>query len=227
MQKDGIYLNKDVRKAGAPVARYNIMDTTKAVSLPYAVKLIRMQSDDMLQFCDKSTNELVYFSEIELEMAQNFGSVVAYRSLEDEKMKRLIIASEFLSDPKRFIPLVRVSPDNYLEFVYSFIDKQNDPDIAKKLRSSVNSLFSFNKLKSFHKALVKLELEQRWNEHEEECFLGCARDWCEKHSLPYTYDMIEPTISLVHDEQNLKDSEQDFYEDEDEYDEESAPEIDN
>ena len=146
------------------------MDTTKAVSLPYAVKLIRMQSDDMLQFCDKSTNELVYFSEIELEMAQNFGSVVAYRSLEDEKMKRLIIASEFLSDPKRFIPLVRVSPDNYLEFVYSFIDKQNDPDIAKKLRSSVNSLFSFNKLKSFHKILVKLELEQRWNEHEEECF---------------------------------------------------------
>ena len=226
MQKDGIYLNKDVRKASAPVARYNIMDTTKAVSLPYAVKLIRMQSDDLLQFCDKSTNELVYFSEVELKMAQNFGSVAAYRSLDDEKMKRLIIASEFLSDPERFIPLVRVSADKYFEFVHSFIDKQSDADVIKKLRASLKSFFGFNKLEKFRKAVISLMLDEKWKEHEEECFLECARVWCEERSLPYTYDMIEPTISLVHDEQNLKDSEQDFYEDEDEYDEESTPEID-
>lgn len=226
MQKDGIYLNKDVRKAGAPVARYNIMDTTKAVSLPYAVKLIRMQSDDLLQFCDKSTNELVFFSETELKMAQNFGSVAAYRSLEDEKMKRLIIAVEFLSDPERFVPLVRVSPEKYFEFIYSFIDKQNDPNVIKKLRASLKAFFGFNKLAKFRKAVISLAIGEKWQEHEEECFLECARVWCEERSLPYTYDIIEPTISLVHDEQNLKDSEQDYDEDEAEYDEESAPEID-
>jgi len=185
-----------------------------------------MQSDDLLQFCDKSTNELVFFSETELKMAQNFGSVAAYRSLEDEKMKRLIIAVEFLSDPERFVPLVRVSPEKYFEFIYSFIDKQNDPNVIKKLRASLKAFFGFNKLAKFRKAVISLAIGEKWQEHEEECFLECARVWCEERSLPYTYDIIEPTISLVHDEQNLKDSEQDYDEDEAEYDEESAPEID-
>ena len=202
------------------------MDTTKAVSLPYAVKLIRMQSDDLLQFCDKSTNELVYFSEVELKMAQNFGSVAAYRSLEDEKMKRLIIASEFLSDPERFVPLVRVSPEKYFEFICSFIDKQNDPNVIKKLRASLKAFFGFNKLAKFRKAVISLMLDEKWKEHEEECFLECARNWCEEHALPYTYDMIEPKISLVYDEQIPEDTEQDFYEDEAEYGEESTAEID-
>lgn len=174
------------------------MDNTKAVSLPYAVKLMRMQRDDLLQFCDKSTYDLVYFSELDLEMAENFGSVVAYRSIEEERMKRLLIASEFLSDPERFIPLVRLTTDKYFEFIYSFIDKQGSSDSAKRLRSSVKSLFSFNKLSNFNKTVSKLSLTDQWNDHENECFLEIARDWCEKHSLPYTYDMIEPVIVLEH-----------------------------
>ncbi len=207
-------------------AHLNFMDTVKAISLPYAVKLIRMQSDDLLQFCDKSTNELVFFSETELKMAQNFGSVAAYRSLEDEKMKRLIIAVEFLSDPERFVPLVRVSPEKYFEFIYSFIDKQNDPNVIKKLRASLKAFFGFNKLAKFRKAVISLAIGEKWQEHEEECFLECARNWCEEHALPYTYDMIEPKISLVYDEQIPEDTEQDYDEDEAEYGEESASEID-
>lgn len=161
----------------------------KIISVPAAVGLLKTQTDDTLQFCDRETLELFAIRESHLEIAEDWGTISAYRAYSARQLRYISHAQDFLGNPDGFIPLPRLDKLDHNALMLSFAAAQSDEIIRKKLTAAAKSIFG-NKFKRFREEIDRFGITEEWKAFLGDAYGDYIKKWCEDNSLPFTDEDI-------------------------------------
>ncbi len=149
------------------------------VSLKDVVEAMDFQSDDLTNYLNRRTGEIVAVTGENRHLAENNELDVA--RLSDRQRKSVLEAREIL-DSGDFVPL----PDKFEIHEWAIMERFAISQTARSIRTElINAIHGRGAYRMFKDTVRRLGVEEAWLAFRKTAFEDIAKDWLEENGISY------------------------------------------
>ncbi len=151
------------------------------VKLSDIADAMQMQSDEIHQYLNRQTGELISVTDEEISAAEADEPLDDYP---DWQRENIMLAGEILGT-ENYLALPDRFEINEYDMMERFCLALKDENVSAAMLASIKGSGAFRRFKD---NLYHYGLDEQWYQYRDNAYREIAKSWCEEHEIPYVED---------------------------------------